>query len=104
MYVCDWVRDVDHLSFRLSCSLRPSAPALPCLGFLTGGCLGFRCMCAARVPVAPTVGAVPLCLCLVPLPRRGRVSVVCWVDACTALLACVGGLAFVVCAFGGYVP
>ena len=44
-------------------------------------------------------------------------SVVCWLDAFTAawlgelspfvahvgLLACVGGLAFVVCAFGGFV-
>ena len=31
--VCDWVRDVDRLSFRLSCLLRPSAPALSRLGF-----------------------------------------------------------------------
>ena len=46
--------------------------------------LGFSCMCAARVPVAPAVGAVPLCLA----PRWHRVrcdlSVVCWLDACTA--------------------
>ena len=27
---------VDRLSFHLSCLLRPSAPVLPCLGFLTG--------------------------------------------------------------------
>ena len=91
VYVCDQVRGVDRLSFCLSCLLRPSVPALPRLGFLTGAGglprrLGFSCMCAARVPVAPAVGAVPLCLCLVPLWHRGRcdVSVVCWLYACTA--------------------
>ena len=91
MRVCDWVRGVDRLSFRPSCVSRPSAPALSRLGFRTGaGGLprrhGFSCMCAARVPVAPAVGVVPLCLCLVPLWHRRRfdVSVVCWLDACTA--------------------
>ena len=54
--VCDWVRGLDRLSFRLSCCLlRPSAPALPCLGFITGAGglpqrLVFSCMCAARDP------------------------------------------------------
>ena len=50
------------------------------------GRLGFNCTCAARVPVAPAVGAVPLCLCQVPQWHRVRcdVSVVCWLDACTA--------------------
>ena len=114
---------MDRLSFRLSCLLRLDAPALLRLGFRTGTgglprCLRFSFMCAARVPVAPAVGAVPLCLCLVPLRHRGwcAVSVVCWLDACTpawlgaplmarvALLACVGSLAFVVCAFGGFLP
>ena len=56
--MCDWIRGVDRLSFRLSCLLRPSAAALPCLGLITGAGglpqrLGFSCMCTARVPVAP---------------------------------------------------
>ena len=48
--------------------------------------LGFSCMGAARVPVAPAVGVVPLCLRLVPRWHRRRcdVPVVCWLDACTA--------------------
>ena len=86
--VCDWARGVDRFSFCLSCLVRPS---VPCLGFLKGAGgvprrLGFSCVCAARVPVAPAVGAVPLCLCLVPLWHRVRcdVSVVCWLDAFTA--------------------
>ena len=72
-------------------------------------------MCTAWLPVVPVVGAAPLCLCLVPLWHRVRcdVRVVCWVDAFTAvwsgigvrelpfvarvaLLACVGGLTFIV--------
>ena len=28
-------------------------------------CLGFSCMCAARIPVAPAVDVVPLCLWVV---------------------------------------
>ena len=70
-------------------------------------------MCAAlRVPLAPAVGVVPLCL--VPWCHRVPCDA-CWLDACTAawlvglpsvarvvLLACVGGLAFVVCACGGF--
>ena len=74
-------------------------------------------MCTAWLPVVPVVGAAPLCLCLVPRWNRVRcdVRVVCWLDAFTAawsgglpfvtrvaLLACIGGLAFVVCAFGGF--
>ena len=89
-------------------------------------------MCTTWVPVVPVVGAAPLCLCLVPLWHRVRcdVRVVCWFDASTAAwlgglhaqllrlfvtrlgglpfvarvawLACIGGLAFVVCAFGGF--
>ena len=40
----------------------------------------FRCMCAAHVSVAPAVGAVPLCLWLVPRWHRLRcdVCLVCW--------------------------
>ena len=71
---------MNRLSFRLSCMLRPNAPVLPCLGLLTGAGglplrLGFSCKCAARVPVAPAVGAVPLCQCLVPQRYRGRCDV-----------------------------
>ena len=42
--------------------------------------------CLWRRPVAPTVGAVPLYLCLVPRQHRVRydVCVVCWLDACAA--------------------
>ena len=43
-------------------------------------------MCAARGPCAPAVGAVPLCLWLVPRWHRVRCDVcvcaVCWLDAC----------------------
>ena len=97
--VCDWVRGVDRLSFRLSCLLRPS-------GALTRR-LGFSCMCAARVPVTPAVGAVPLCL--VPRWHRGRCDVSVGLDAWTAAWVGDGscsvvGLAFVVCAFGGFLP
>ena len=95
---------------------------LPRLGFLTGAGglprrLGFSYMCVARVPVAPAVGAVPLCLRLVPRWHRGRCACGVLVRylysglvgglpfmARVALLACVGGLAFVVCAFGGFLP
>ena len=71
---------LNRLSFRLSCLLRPSAP--PRLGFQMGAgvwswLLGFSCICAARVPVAPAVGAVPLCL--VPRWHRGRCDVHCCV-------------------------
>ena len=77
--------------------------------------LGFSCMCTSWLPVVPVVGAAPLCLCLVPLWHRVRCDVimVCWLDAFTtawsgigvgvlpfvarvALLACVGGLTFIV--------
>ena len=92
---CDCIWGLDRLKFRPFCLLRPSAPALPCLGFITGAgwlCrrLGFGCMCAARVFVASAVGAAPLYLFLVPRWHRVRcdVSVVCWLDACTA--ACCG--------------
>ena len=68
-------------------------------------------MCAARVPAAPVVGAVPLYL--VPRSHRGRCDVLvrCLYSgrvgglpfmAHVALLACIGELAFVVCAFGGF--
>ena len=78
---------------------------------------GFSCMCTTWLPVVPVVGATPLCLCMVPRWHRVRcdVRVVCWLDAFTAawlgglpfvarvaLLACIGGLAFVVCALGGF--
>ena len=75
--------------------------------------LGLSYMCTAWLPVVPVVGAVPLCLCLALRWHRVRcdVRVVCWLDAVTAawsgigvgglpfvarvaLLACVGGLAF----------
>ena len=76
--VCVCVRGLDRLRFRLFCLSRPSAPACPGLGF--------RCMRAAWLHVAPAVGAVPLCLRLVPRWHRVRcdVSVVCWLDAFTA--------------------
>ena len=72
-------------------------------------------MSTAWVPVVPAVGEAPQCLCLVPRWRRVRfdVRVLCWLDAVTAawsgivvgglpfvarvaLLACVGGLTFLV--------
>ena len=66
-------------------------PALQCLDVLLGAGelprrLAFSCVCAELVPVALAVGAVPLCLCLVPRWHKVRcnVSVVCWFDACTA--------------------
>ena len=72
-------------SVRFVCLFRPSTLALRCLGFITGAGalarrLGFGCMYAARVPVAPAVDAVPLCLWLVPQWLRVRcdVCVVCW--------------------------
>ena len=77
--------------------------------------LGFSCMCTAWLPVVPVVGAAPLCLCLVPRWHRVRcesgVLVRCFYSglvgglpfvARVALLAYIGGLAFVVCAFGGF--
>ena len=107
---------LDRLRFRPFCLLRPSALALLCLGFITGAGglprrLDFSHMCPAWVPVAPAVGAVSLCLCMVPRWHRVRCDVLvrCMYSglvgglpfvACVALLACVGGLAFVVCAFG----
>ena len=76
----------DRLNFRPSCLLRPSAGAA-----VTGLHHGRRGVAPAPrfqlcVPVAPAVGAVPLCLCLVPQWHRGwcDVSVVCWFDVCTA--------------------
>ena len=47
--------------------------------------LDFSCVCAGRVPVAPAVGAVLPCLCLVPWWHRVRCDacVVCWLDTCT---------------------
>ena len=94
------------------CIVCYSVPALPRPGFLTGAGglpprLGFSCMCAARVPVSPAVGAVPLCLYLVPRWHRGRCGVLvrCMYSglaealpfmARVALLAYVGGLAMCV--------
>ena len=56
-----------------------------CLGFIGGAGglprrLSFSCMCAARVPVAPAVGAVLLCFWLVPRWHRVQcdLCVVCW--------------------------
>ena len=90
--VCGWVRSLDHPKVRPFCLLWPSAPALACCAFITGaGVLpqrrGFSYMCTTWLPVAPVVGAAPLCLCLVPRWHRVRcdVRVVCWVDACTAV-------------------
>ena len=119
------VGGVDRLSFRLSCFLRPSAQVLSRLGFLPGAGelprrLGFSCICAARVTVAPAVGAVPLCL--VPRWHKGRcyVSVVCFgsmpvqrpgwgiavYGSCSVVGLCwwAGGLALVMCAFGDFLP
>ena len=110
---------MDGLSFRPFRLLRRSALALACLGFITGARglrrrLSIGCICAAWVPVAPAMGAAPLNLCLVPRWHRMQcdASVVCWLmpfqrpgwgfAARVALLACVGGLSFVVCAFGGF--
>ena len=45
-------------------------------------------VCAARFPVAPAVGVVPLCLCLVRRWHRVRCDV--------SVLACVGRLVFLV--------
>ena len=112
--VCDCVRDLDRLRFRPFCLFSPSALALLCLGSITGGAvglprrLGFSCMCVARVPVAPAVGAVPLCVWLVPRWHRVRCDVLVRCMCCglagklpfvarVSLLACVGGLAFIVC-------
>ena len=125
-------------------------PALWCLGVISGAGgvpqrLDFSGVCAARVPIAPAVGAVLPYVCLVPWWHRVRrdacvvswfklmgpigivlsarhtstacpqaqalsTGVVSWLDACTAawlggvlfvahaaLLACAGGLAFLVC-------
>ena len=77
---------------------KQSVPAS--LGFITGAWglpqrLGFSCMRTARVPVAPAVGAVLLCLWLMPRWHRVR----CAVCVCGVLVRCmcglVGGLPFV---------
>ena len=81
----------EHLRLRPCCVLRPSAHTLLCLGFITGAGglpwrLGISCNCAACVPVATTVGAAPLCLCLMPWWHRVwcDVRVFCWLDAVAA--------------------
>ena len=117
VYVCVRVGSGFGPSQFPSCLLRPSAPALPCLGFFTGAGglprhLSFSCMCAVWVLVAPAVCAVRLCLRLVTRWHRVRCECVrCMCSslvgglpfvARVALLARVGGLAFVVCAFGGF--
>ena len=65
MWVCVCFRsDFEHLRL---CSvvflLRASAPAVRCLGTISGGggwpwSLDFSSVCAERVPVAPAVGTV----------------------------------------------
>ena len=60
-----------HLRCSSVCLLRYSAPALWCLGVIPGAVglprrLDLSCAYAARVPVAPAVGAVLPCLWLVP--------------------------------------
>ena len=79
--------------------------------------LNFSCMYAGQVPVVPEEGAVLAHLYLVPWWHRalGGVCEVSWLAASiglagalllvvrAALLACVGGPAFLcVCAFGGF--
>ena len=83
--------DVSNECARADVIVCPIDSLALCLGFITGTGglprrLGFSCMCAARVPVAPAVGAMPLCLRLVPRWHRVRcdVGVVYWLDACTA--------------------
>ena len=71
--VCEYAQGLDRLKLRMFCLFRPSTPALWCLGFITGAgglpwCLS--CICAERVPVAPTLDAVPLCMWLVPRWHR----------------------------------
>ena len=61
------VLGLERLRFRL---FRPSAPALRYLSLIKGAGglprrFGFSCVCAAQVPVAPTVGAMLPCLWLV---------------------------------------
>ena len=92
MHVCVCVL-VPHISdsvrfFRLLC---PGALTLRSLDMISGAevlpwRLTFSYVCAERVPLAPAVGAVLPHLCLVPWRHRARcdVSVVCWLDACTA--------------------
>ena len=83
---------------------RGVAPALP-----------VSCLCAASVPVAPAVGAMLPSLWLVPWWHRVRYDLLvrCMCSglvgglpfvARAAWLACVGGLAFIVCvcAFGDF--
>ena len=118
--VCACVWGLNRYRFRAFGLLSHSVPALPCPAFITGAGglprrLGFCCMCAAQVPVAPTVGAVSLCL----VPRWHRERCACGVlVGCmysgmvggspsmgrVALFACFGGLAFVVGSFGGFLP
>ena len=62
------------------CLLRPSAPALRCLGMISGPegllrRLKFSCVCAAQVPVATAVGNVLPELYLLPLWHRLRCDV-----------------------------
>ena len=67
MHVC--VRGFEHLRLCSDfCLLRPSAPALRCLGAIsgTGGlpwCLDFSCVCAERLSVAPAVGTALPYIC-----------------------------------------
>ena len=81
--VCVFLRSgFEHLRLcSIFCLLRPSAPALRCLGAISGAgglprLLDFSCVCVKRVPVAPAVVAVLPYLCLVPWWP----SV--WCDAC----------------------
>ena len=81
------------------CLLHPGAPALRRLDF--------GCVCARRVPVASAVGAVLPYLCLVPSRHSVRCDILvrCMYSglvgglvfaARAALLAYVGGLAFLI--------
>ena len=72
--------------------------------------LYFSCLCAERVPVAPAVGAVLHCLCLVPWWHRLRCDVLarCMYRGLSGglLLAAravlLGWRFFCVCAFSGF--
>ena len=70
---------------RCSGLARPSAPALQCLEVLSGAGelprrLGFSCVCAGMVPVAPVVGAVHRVQCGWPALVGWRFLFVCAFD------------------------
>ena len=66
--VCDWVRGVDHLSFRPFCLLRSSAPALPCWASsrAPGGCpsASVSVVCALRESLSRPRWVPCPCVCV----------------------------------------